>query len=102
MMTVGRLNSLLVLEQLLGEPKSLGDLHEALFANRRHKDVPLLLPDGLEQFLRDEVRYGTVCCVKNGTGVKYQINPQVAPRVRAELDAAFSPGLGSTQAEAAA
>ena len=102
MMTVGRLNSLLVLQQLLDEPKSVGDLHEALVVNRQHKNIPLLLPDGLEQFLRDEVRYGTVRCIQNGVGPKYQINPDVAARVRAELESAFVQGLTPAAAEAAA
>lgn len=102
MMTVGRLNSLLVLEQLLDEPKSIGELHEALVVNRQHKNVPLLLPDGLEQFLRDEVRYGTVHCIQNGAGPKYRINPHVAARVRADLDSAFAPTSSIADAEVAA
>jgi hypothetical protein len=102
MMTVGRLNSLLVLEQLLDEPKSLGDLHDALVVNRQHKNIPLLLPDGLEEFLRDEVRYGTVRCIQNGNGLKYEINPVVAARVRAELSTVFTQELKPPRVEAVA
>jgi hypothetical protein len=102
MMTLGKLNSLLVLQQLLDQPKSLADLHQALVVNRQHQNIPLLLPDGLEQFLRDEVRYGTVHYIQNGTGFKYAINPEVADRVRAELDTAFAQELDPVRAEAAA
>jgi hypothetical protein len=91
MITLGRLNSLLVLQEMLDEPKSLKDLHQRLVVERQNKEIPILLPGGLEEFLREEVRYGTVQCVPNGVGVKYQVSAAAAEGIRAELASAFTP-----------
>lgn len=95
MISISEMNTLMVLEELLDGPKSIEELYEVLLIGpRKRPNVPLNLPQKLDDFLEIYRRHGTLTRVgDDDEDTKYQVNPQVVDVLRKRINEAFSPDV---------
>lgn len=91
MITVGVLNSLMVLKQILTTPKTLREIREGLLEDQRENRVPFLLRGGLDEYIEDEIRDGRIQVVGgNGTGERYEVNSALVSVIGEQIDSALA------------
>lgn len=92
MVTIGELNSLMIFEELLDGPKAVDDIRRALLTEgRKRREIPLLLPYSLDDFLEIHKRHGTLRSSTADGITVYEVLPELAQIMRAKIDQAFSP-----------
>ncbi len=92
MIPLGEMNTLMVFEEILDKPKSAEDLYVTLLLGQgKRPQVPLRLPNDLDEFLATHARRGTLIRDESAGQTKYRVNPVVVTAVRKQIEEVFTP-----------
>lgn len=95
MLSISDLNTLMVFEELLNGPKSAKELRFALMPKRRkRREIPMLLPHSIEDFLEIHAGRGTLKAIPSEDGhTKYEVDPHYVASLRSRIERAFVPEI---------